>query len=792
MSFMNGLIGPPLKAALTWLSRRSLPQIEGTQVVPGLESDVEIKRDRWGVPHIYAETERDLHFALGFTHAQDRLWQMELNRRTALGRLSELFGELSLDTDRTVRTFGFNRLGRADWENASAEVRDSLLAYTAGVNAFLQDPKVKLPVEFTLLGHRPEPWRPEDSAAFSRVMIWQLSHAWYGEIVRAQIAERVGEAHAAELEIHYPQVNPITLPAGIEFNRLDPDGSLKKAAGPFLERGLGSNTWAVSQEKSATGNAILCNDMHLPLGIPALWYQAHLIGGGLNVTGVTLPALPLVLVGHNARIAWGMTLAFTDCEDLFVEKLDAEGRYLYEGEWQEAERITEPIQVKGREEVHVEEVLVTRHGPIVSTVTGYRLDKDETAIAVQSMALQPGPMLKGWTLLNYAANWDDFVGAMKLIEAPQLNVSYGDVEGNIGIWVTGRVPVRARGDGRVPAPGWSGDYEWVGEVPFAEMPHALNPERNYLVNTNNRIVPDDYPHYLGEVWMNGYRARRISEVIERKEALSADDFRNLHIDFVSLPGRELVARLKGLEGSDPDLTLALKTLRGWDGQLDTDSAGGALYEVVRFRLVSNLLEPNLGQELAHRVMGVGFHPLLLSASEFYGHDTTTLLRLLDNPDSWWIEGAGGRETLLKRSLKEAVAWLRAELGKNPAGWTWGRIHRITFGHALSLQKPLGLAFDRGPFPIGGDTDTVCQTAMSPSDPYDLTEWAPSFRQIVDLGDLSRSLVMVPPGQSGQLGSPYYDNLIAPWLAGEYQSMLWTREQVEAETVKRLVLKGEVK
>ena len=290
--------------------------------------------------------------------------------------------------------------------------------------------------------------------------------------------------------------------------------------------------------------------------------------------------------------------------------------------------------------------------------------------------------------------------------------------------------------------------------------------------------------------MNGYRARRINEVIESKEALSADDFRALHIDFASLPGLELVERLEGLSSADPDIQVALELLRAWDGQLSTESVGGSLYEVARYCLVRNLLEPSLGSELAGRVMGAGFHPLLFSASEFYGHDTTTLLRLLDSSDSWWVKQAGGREVLLNRSLKEAVAWLRAELGSDPAGWGWGKIHRITFAHPLALQKPLDLVFNRGPFPIGGDTDTVCQTAMNPNEPYDLTEWAPSFRQIVDLGNLECSLVMVPAGQSGQLGSPTYDNLIAPWLAGEYQTMLWTREQVEKGTQHRLVLKGE--
>lgn len=788
MAIIHDILGPIARIGLTWLSRRRLAQAEGTLRLPGLSAPVEVIRDRWGIPHIYARTAHDLFFAQGFVHAQDRLWQMELNRRTGQGRLSELFGELAVDTDRTVRTFGFHRLGRADWINATEELRETILAYTAGVNAFLESRDTKLPVEFTLLRHHPEPWKPEDTTAFTRIMLWQLSHAWYGEIIRAQIIQTVGAEHAAELEIHYPRNNPLTLPKGIEFNRLDPDGSLRKAEGPFLDRGNGSNAWAVSGQRSVTDHPILCNDMHLPVVLPSLWYELHLSAGDLNVTGVTLPGVPMVLVGHNARIAWGITLAFTDCEDLFVEKIDPKdpGRYEFRGEWLEAEVIAESIRVRRRVEPHLEHVTVSRHGPIISDVAG----SPEQRIAVKSMALQPSSAFDGWLLLNKAGCWDEFVEAMRLIDATQLNVTYADVEGNIGYWVTGRVPVRAKGDGTVPAPGWTGEYEWVGEVPFSEMPHTLNPERGYIVSCNHRIVSNDYPHFLGNVWMNGYRARRIVDVIESKEKVSADDFRDLQMDFTSLPGREFVARLRGLSSSDPDGQLALQHLHRWDGQLTPESVGGALYEVTRYTLVRNLLEPGLGQDLTLRLMGQGFHPLLLPSHEFYGHDTVTMLRLLDNPDSWWVKQAGGRETVLARSLKQAVEWLRAELGPDVEGWQWGRIHRVIFGHALGLKKPLDRVFNRGPIPIGGDTDTPCQTAMHPDDPYDNKAWAPSFRQIIDLGDLSRSVAIFPPGQSGVLGSPHYDDLIEPWIRGEYHPMLWTREQVEQEAEGRLILKGE--
>jgi penicillin G amidase len=785
MSFMLNLLGSVAREGLTWLGRQRLPQIDGRLDVSGLGAPVEVIRDRWGVPHIFASGLHDLFFAQGFIQAQDRLFQMELNRRTACGRLSELFGALALDTDRAARTFGFARLGRADWGCVEPDLRDVILAYTEGVNAYLNLPARKLPVEFTLFGSQPSAWQPEDTAALARLMIWQLSHAWHGEIVRAQIIQAVGAEHAAELEIHYPAQNPVTLPFGIEYNRLGPEGGLQHVGGPFLKRGMGSNTWAVSGQRTGNGHAYLCNDMHMPLGQPSLWYGVHLVAGEYNVTGVSLPGVPLVLVGHNARIAWGMTLAFTDCEDLFVEQVDPTNtnRYRFGTEWRVAQVVPEMIHVKGRPQPHVEEIVITHHGPVISDVVGY----PEQRVAVNSMALRPCPAFHGWLKLNQAANWDEFVEAMRLIEAPQLNVSYADVQGNIGYWVTGKVPIRAQGDGTLPVPGWAGEYEWVGEVPFEEMPHAFNPSDGYFVSCNHRIVPDDYPYLLGKVWMNGYRARRLVDIIESKGSLTPADFKAMHVDFTNLPGKEFVACLEGLQSDDPDIQKALHILCTWDGILAPESVGGALYEVARYHIVRGLIEPALGEVLTLHWMGQGFNPVLLASNEFYGHDTVVLLRLLNDPDSWWISQAGGREKVLSSGLKQAVSWLRTQLGDDPKSWQWGKIHGAIFPHPLGLQKPLDQVFNRGPFPIGGDTDTPCQTATQPNTPYNNNSWAPSFRQIVDMGDLSNSLTIFPPGESGQLGSPHYADLIELWLKGEYLPMLWTRQQIENNVEGRLVL-----
>ncbi|MFZ2422969.1 MAG: penicillin acylase family protein, partial [Anaerolineae bacterium] len=718
MSPQRPFIGRVLAGGLTWLGRRRLAQTSGVFSLPGLTAPVEIIRDRWGVPHIYAANDHDVFFAQGFVHAQDRLWQMELNRRLATGRLSEMLGDLALDTDRATRTFGFERLGRADWAILPADDRQRIEAYCAGINAWLDSPAGKRcrPLEFTLLRHRPQPWRVEDTLAFSRVMNWQMSHAWYGEVIRAQLIAALGPERAAELEISDAADNPAVLPAGIEFNALA-GAALAGAHDPFLKRRMGSNAWAISGSRSASGHPILCNDMHLQLTVPGIWHQVHLEAGDLRVTGVSVPGLPGVVAGHNAHIAWGITLAFTDCEDLFVEKFDPDQprRYEFKGQWLDAEVIRETIQVKGRREPHVEEVLVTRHGPVISDVIG----QPGQRLAVSSMALRPCPALHGWFALNRARNWDEFVEAMRPIEAPQLNFAYADVDGNIGYWVTGKVPIRARGQGVVPAPGWTGEDEWIGEVPFEEMPHALNPAAGYLVHCNNRIAPDDYPHYLGNAWMNGYRARRLADLLVSNDRVTAADCRAMQMDVTCLPGLEFVHLLaevfpqanRGVEAGD--VARALDLLTAWDGRLSADSVGGSLYEVTRTALVRALFAPIMGESLTTRWRGQGFHPVLMCTHEFYGHDTVVLLRMLRDPDSWWVGQAGGREALLRRGLTEAVAWLTAELGPEPQGWQWGRLHHIALPHALGVQKPLDLVFNRGPLPIGGDTDTPLQTATLP-------------------------------------------------------------------------------
>jgi len=441
--------------------------------------------------------------------------------------------------------------------------------------------------------------------------------------------------------------------------------------------------------------------------------------------------------------------------------------------------------VKGRSEPVFEKVLITHHGPVISPVVASGPSMQQSGefverLAVCSMALRPAEIIRGWWLLDRASNWDEFVEAMRWIEAPQLNIGYADVEGNIGYWMTGKVPIRAKGDGRVPAPGWTGEYDWTGEVPFEDMPHTLNPARGYFVNTNNKAVPDDYPYFLGEIWMNGYRARRLEQLLTAKERLTLDDHAAMQLDVTSLPGEEFVAALSGFQPDDPDAALALRLLRQWDFQLTPETVGGTVYEVARYTLVRNLLLAAVDEALANRIMGEGFHPLTLYTSEFYGHDTVVLLRMLRSPDNWWVQQAGGWEAWLTRSLKEAIAWLRENLGAQPEGWQWGKLHRLPLEHLLGSQPPLDKIFNLPSLEVGGDTDTPFQTAIFPQQPYAAANFAPSHRQIFDLSNWDNARMVILPGQSGRLASPHYADQVALWREGRHHPMLWSRAAVEAQ------------
>ncbi len=772
------MIATVLKKLITAYSKRRLPQVEGEMKLSGLKEEVKIVRDEYGVPHIYANSVDDLAFAQGVIHCQDRLFQMELNRRLATGRLSELVGDEALDTDRAVRTFGFHRIARKDEEFLDEEVARLLDTYLKGINTYIESGVQKLPVEFSMLRAKPEKWTRNDLLSFSRLMSWQMSFAWQGEIARAKLVEKVGMKKAHEIDPRYPTQNPIGLPNGNETYRLEVNGAFEAINGPYLNQTGGSNAWAISGKLTDTGKPFLCNDPHLPMLMPSIWHEVHLHCPEIEVSGVSIPSLPLVLIGHNQKIAWGITLAYTDIQDLFVEEFTSEETYRYGKEERKATIHEEIIHLKGGKAV-IEKVVETHHGPIISDVANY----PEKKVALASTCFEAGPLFRGWFEINKAAGWDDFVNAVKHLASPALNIVYADVEGNIGYWVTGKVPIRSKEKTMLPYNGFSGEEEWNGFVPFSEMPHCLNPKSGRIISCNHKIVTDDYPYFLGNVWMSGSRAKRVGDLLSEDRKYSLEEMGRFQMDFFCGPGIELQSYFKGLTGLSKKEKQILQIYMNWSGDLTANSIGGCIYQVLRSKLVELLLVKPLGKELMYDFIGKPFHQLLAGITEMYGHDLNMLMRLLDDENSHWMKEAGGKDVLLQKGLTASIHWLENHLGKNQNQWRWGKLHQLLFEHPVGQKKPFDKIFNIGPIPIGGDTDTVHQTAFFRERGYEGQLVCPSYRQLIDMSDLSNSLNMMAPGNSGQVSSPHYNDQTDKWMKGEFKKMGWGKVEGKELIIK---------
>jgi penicillin amidase len=766
------------------LLRRSLPASKGVARLKGLDSPVEVIRDRWGVPHIYTGSVRDALFAEGYVHAQDRLWHMELARRAASGSLAEVFGPLALDADRLLRRVGLRRAAEAEADQLTEAMRENLEAYAAGVNAFIEGSTTRLPPEFLFLRFRPEPWTPVDGLAIGKFISWSLSGNWDTEIVRSWIVERLGPEEAARMEPGYPAGAPLIVPPG---------GACHGLGLPLLEelrkvqdvvgvgRG-GSNNWVVDGQKSATGKPLLANDPHLPLQLPCIWYEVHLNGGGLNVVGVSLPGVPGVVIGHNERIAWGITNTMTDGDDLFVERVNPQngGQYEYKGEWVDGEVVREEIRVRGRREPVVEEVLVTAHGPIISP----SIPGEDRALALRTVVAEPSQHAQAILLLNRAGSWEGFREALRQWPAPAQNFVYADVEGNIGYQLAGLVPIRAKGQGLVPSPGWTGEYDWTGSIPFDELPFAFNPDTHYVATANNKIVDDDYEYFLGAEYMDRYRAERIAEMLKAKDKHSLEDFRSIQGDVYSVAGHELAQHLLNLQPSNEEAKRALNFVRVWDGQVSPDSVAATIVEAFFLQMLRNTVVVKLGP-LSDYFVGKEVHPAVPDSGYFY-RSASWLLGLMKEAPADWYPGRSWPE-VMEQSLEEAVVALRRSLGEDMSRWTWGRVHYAPFEHVLGRVRALQPIFNRGPVPLGGDMNTVAQAGYIGSRPYAVHSYAVSYRQIIDLGDFNRSVAILPGGQSGHPASRHYGDMIDAWRRVEYHPLLFDRGEVDRQAAGRLTL-----
>ncbi|HEX8259362.1 MAG TPA: penicillin acylase family protein [Rubrobacteraceae bacterium] len=698
--------------------------------LPGLEDAVEVLRDRFGVPQIFAGNERDLFFAQGYVHTQDRFFQMELGRRAGHGRLSELIGESALELDRLVRTVGFGRIAASVERDCPPATREALKAYSAGVNACLAaEPR---PPELLVLRHRPEKWSPSDTAAWSLIMAWSLSASWESKLLNG-----AGQEDGLRAQ-------------------LDPGG--------------GSNAWAVGPGRSASGSALLAGDPHLTLGIPCLWYEVGLYGGSYSVVGASLPGTPGVVIGHNKEIAWSVTAALTDVQDLYAERFAEGDAHLYEhaGALREAEVREEEIPVRSRREPVVQKVRTTLHGPIVTDVLG-----GEGDMALRWAAPEPAKLVGAGLAINRARTKEEFLDALRSWTAPNQNFVYADRTGIIGKALAGPVPVRNNHEGDHPVSGWDGKHEWVGFVPFEKLPKDFDPAEGYIVSANE--APDTGPVSIPGAYLPGYRKDRIEALLRSTPRHALETFRAIQGDLYCAPAHALAQRLAKLNPPPKTPEGLPQELAAWNGHLTAKSGPGAVCRVA----LEVLLQRFAGD--VDRLDSA-----LPTGAESY--ITNLLPKLLGQLDEL-------PEEVLQNALKGAVEILEESCGPNPAGWSWGALHAAELRHPLGIVKPLRGLLNRGPYTLGGDANTVQLAAFrsegfgkSGVPSFSPITTGPNYRFVVDTGDWNRAWSIVSPGQSGHLASTNYDDQVDLWQNVRYRPMVFGRRTAELAAKSRLILK----
>ncbi|MCS7167565.1 MAG: penicillin acylase family protein [Gemmatales bacterium] len=804
-----------------WLRRwwhRGLPQVRGRLTLPGLQAAVEVLRDRWGVPHIYAQNEADLFFAQGVVHAQDRLWQMELFRRLGHGRLSEIFGEVALSLDVSVRTLGFRESAQRDWQVLDEATQRFLERYSAGVNAMLASSRRQLPPEFRLLRYTPEPWQPTDTLVSSKVLAWGLSVNWTSEILHTVLVARLGADRAAELLDEYPAEHPIILHEQTVrhyVQELSEELRLPKTIAGWPALGALSNAWVVSGERSVSGAPLLAGDPHLSVQIPNIWYECHLVCPQWQAIGASIPGAPGIIIGHNEHIAWSVTAALADTQDLYWERLRHNGRWEaeYQGKWEAVDYRQEVVRVRGWKEPARAEVLRTRHGPIINALLPVSEPAGQSSVpqtrivfphfAVHHTGDEPSRVAQAVLQLNRARDWQEFREALRHWTSPAVCFVYADCAGNIGFQMAGLVPLRRRGWGQVPKPGWTDEYEWSGWIPFDELPCELNPSRGWIVSANHAMVGREYPYFLTREPLNGYRARRIVTLLQARAQHDLESFRGIQLDLYCEAAQrfcDLVRPFRQALLSDSRVRRfgllakeALQALLDWDCHLDVSSVGGTIYEVFQHYVCERLFRPWLG-EWTLFFLGQGFHPVLNPAAIPYLDRTALVaIKLLGEERwrHWWRDEHGQgceRSELLVQAWADTLAYLRRRLGRNIRRWRWGRLHCIEFRHPLGARRLLRWLFNRGPYPYGGDVNTVWQASFTPNwltaTPQGFT---PSYRQLLDLADWDRARAIHTTGQCGHPASRHYDDFIPMWLKGEYHPMLWSREKILEHLEGRLLL-----
>lgn len=819
-------------AAFYIYTHKPLPHVQGKIELPGLEAAVVVIRDKWGVPHIYAENSNDLFFASGFVQAQDRLFQMDLLRRVCEGRLSEWFGPDSLPSDRLARVIGFHRQAKKNFKHLSPESREVIESYTTGVNAYATRRETNISLEYRMIGQEFEPWRPEDTLAVALYIGWGLTGNWQVELLRLGLLEERGDALMREImplyEARGPDIISTEAKPGNTLGRLEKDTtrmawgrhspangiisgsgiasllsadrSLRRFISGSMTSAMASNSWVVDGSLSASGKPILCNDPHLELTIPSVWYELHLVGAGINVIGVTFPGIPPVILGHTKTTAWAATTTMADMDDLFIEEVDPSdsGKYSYRGEWVEFEIVQERIEVRGDNPdspgEQVLEVRISKHGPVINDVIDPKINTDKV-LCLSWTGFETTDPIAAFISVAKAKDWDSFREGIQQLGCPVQNWLYADANGNIGYISAGLYPVRPRHNGSAPAPGSTGMYDWQGYVPLDELPQVKNPSTHYLVTANNRVMPSDKtPYVISYNYVPPYRASRIVELItkEKGKKWTAPELSAIQMDTTSLRARRLLpvfmAVLDKHREEDRDLERAWRQLEDWDGNMDAKKAAPSIFAETYWQAVKLTYEDEMSPELFEWFTGVE------SAMNAFDN-------ILEKGESVLFdyrrtEKVEGRDDVILRAFEESLRVLTERSGPRMSTWKWGRYHRLHLVHPLGEARQLKsmanfFKVNRSPIALSGGRNTVNNGFYHMGDGYEV-KVGPSMRHVVDLAQVEKATISYPGGQSGQAFSSHYADLLEFWLEGRGHPMLMSRSDIDSNMEAGLELLPEAK
>ncbi|HET6853972.1 MAG TPA: penicillin acylase family protein [Pyrinomonadaceae bacterium] len=765
--------------------------------IQGIKARITIRRDERGIPYVEAQNDEDLYFGQGYATAADRLWQMDLYRRTARGELAEVLGagpnNAALDQDKLHRTYGFSQVAEAELANASPRARTVLEAYARGVNAYAAslDPK-SMPPEFQILSYSFRPWTPADTFVVIKMFFEALSDTWRLDLMRQALSAVPAEKRAELLPEISPldvlvvgkdtkakatsaRVQPYTLStetlAKLAHNQAIAAAALNRI-GFDTDALAASNNWVVNGNRTVSGKPLLSNDPHLRPTAPSIWHMVHLSAPGVRVAGVGTPGIPGVILGHNERVAWGFTNVGPDVQDLYLEKFDPNNpkRYQTPSGWQDAVIRREEIKVRkgfgGSEtDVVTHEVTVTRHGPIIFEGDGKRY-------ALRWTALDPAKNnAESSFILNRARNWKEFNEALESFTAPTQNIVYADVDGHIGYHAAGVVPIRKSGDGSVPYDGSTDGGEWTSYIPISKLPMLYDPPSGMIVTANQRIVGTDYPYFLTHSWAQPYRARRIFELLNEKPKLSADDYRRILGDVYSIAGvsftREAVKLLRPkLTPADEKLRATLDAFEKWDGRVNAESTVAPIVSQMRLAFRTRILAAALGPELSKNFNWANF-------------DTTLDRVLKDQPAAWLPKEFSNYADLLRACYEEAISNLTKSIGADETKWTWGELAKARFNHPLSGAPLIGAQFAIAPFPQNGTGGSIGATVnVGPS---------VSMRLIADTSDWDKTQQGITLGESGLPKSPHWTDQLADWRAVTPREFPFSAAAVEKATKETLVL-----